>query len=75
MLKSNLMDLPWQVPFQARGEIVGRSGINWTAEFPRFTADLTGDGKTDLWLRNRWRMGVAQRRQGKFLDAKFCRQR
>ncbi|MGH7051352.1 MAG: alkaline phosphatase family protein [Acetobacteraceae bacterium] len=27
---------------------MGRSGINWGPEFPRFAADLTGDGKTDI---------------------------
>jgi len=32
----------------AQGEIVGRSGTNWGAEFPRFTIDLTGDGKADI---------------------------
>lgn len=27
---------------------MGRTGINWGAEFPQFTVDLTGDGKTDI---------------------------
>jgi phospholipase C len=32
----------------AQGEIVGRTGINWGTEFPRFAVDLTGDGKADI---------------------------
>jgi phospholipase C len=27
---------------------MGRTGINWTSEFPRFVADVTGDGRADL---------------------------
>src|SRR5215469_16738532 len=27
---------------------MGRSGINWSAEFPRLIADLTGDGRADI---------------------------
>ncbi len=27
---------------------MGRTGINWGAEYPRFTSDLTGDGKADI---------------------------
>ena len=27
---------------------MGRSGINWGSEFPRFAVDLTGDGKADI---------------------------
>jgi phospholipase C len=28
--------------------IMGRTGINWGAEFPRFITDLTGDGRADI---------------------------
>src|SRR5271154_2035498 len=27
---------------------MGRTGINWGVEFPRFAVDLTGDGKADV---------------------------
>ena len=27
---------------------MGRTGINWTSEFPRLVADVTGDGRADL---------------------------
>jgi hypothetical protein len=52
-LQRQTLDLPWRRGFMrgaswAQGEIVGRSGTNWGAEFPRFTIDLTGDGKADI---------------------------